>query len=177
MSKKELAGEIISAVIYIALGFVITLNPGTSADLICRIMGISALAYGAFCIIFYFIRRGEDDVSRFILPMGIAFAALGAFCLVAPRVLLSVIPLLFGVVLLIDGAGKMGRAFELRRLGFARWSMLAAVAGLIMFLGAMLMLQPYMAVETVMRLFGALLAADGFIEIYFAVRIYSLRNY
>ena len=55
--------------------------------------------------------------------------------------------------------------------------LLAAVAGLIMFLGAMLMLQPFMAVELVMRLFGALLAADGFIEIYFAVRIYSLRNY
>ena len=41
-----------------------------------------------------------------------------------------------------------------------------------MLFGVLLVTQPYMAVETVMRLFGALLAADGAIELYFILRIY-----
>ena len=120
----------------------------------------------------YYMRRRDGDVSRFALPVGIAFAALGAFCLIAPEVVLSIIPLLFGVVLLIDGSGKLGRAFELRRAGFPGWSTVLVVALLVMLFGVLLVTQPYMAVETVMRLFGALLAADGAIELYFILRIY-----
>ena len=174
MNKKELISQLISAVAYFAVGLIVALHPGASANLICAGLGVCALGYGAFCLLFYFIRRGDDDVSRFTLPVGIAFAALGAFCLIAPEIVLSIIPLLFGIVLLIDGAGKIGRALELRRLGFARWSMLAAVAAVIIIFGVMLVSQPYMAVESVMRLFGALLAADGAIEAYFTFRIYNL---
>lgn len=174
MNKKEVVSQLISAIAYIAAGLVVTLHPGASAKLICTGIGVCALAYGAFCLLFYFIRRGEDDVSRFTMPMGIAFAALGAFCLIAPKAVLSVIPLLLGIVLLIDGAGKLGRALELRRIGFARWSMLACVAAVIIIFGVTLVAQPYAAAEGVLRTFGALLAADGAIELYFTFRIYRL---
>ena len=172
MNKKELAGQLISAVVYIALGLILALSPGMSANLICSGIGVCALVYGAFSILLYYMRRRDGDVSRFALPVGIAFAALGAFCLIAPEVVLSIIPLLFGVVLLIDGSGKLGRAFELRRAGFPGWSTVLVVALLVMLFGVLLVTQPYMAVETVMRLFGALLAADGAIELYFILRIY-----
>ena len=176
MNKKELVSQLITAVAYIAVGIVVTLNPEASSNLLCRGIGIGALAYGAFCILFYFIRRGDDDISRFTLPVGIAFAAVGAFCLIAPRVVLSILPLMFGIVLLIDGAGKLGRALALRRMGFARWSLIAMVAGLIMFFGLCFVMQPGMAVDMVARLFGALLAADGAIELYFAFRVYKLNR-
>ena len=176
MNKKELVSQLISAVIYTVVGFVVTLNPGASANLVCTGIGICAVVYGAFSILFYFIRRGDDDVSRFTLPVGIAFAAVGAFCFIAPRTVLSIIPLMFGIVLLIDGAGKLGRSLELKRLGFARWTLLATVAVLIMLFGVVLVAQPGMAIDAVMRLFGALLAADGIIEVYFTFRIYKLKN-
>ena len=38
------------------------------------------------------------------------------------------------------------------------------------------MTQPYTAIENVLRLFGALLAADGIIEVYFVFRLYRLKN-
>ena len=169
MNKKELAGQLISAVVYIALGLILALNPGMSANLICSGIGVCALVYGAFSILLYYMRRRDGDVSRFALPVGIA---LGAFCLIAPEVVLSIIPLLFGVVLLIDGSGKLGRAFELRRAGFPGWSTVLVVALLVMLFGVLLVTQPYMAVEPVMRLFGALLTADGAIELSFILRIY-----
>lgn len=172
MNKKELAGQLISAVIYITLGLILALNPGMSANLICSGVGVCSLAYGAFSILLYYLRRRDGDVSRFALPVGIAFAALGVFCLIAPEVVLSIIPLLFGVVLLIDGAGKLGRALELCRAGVPGWGTVLAVAALVMLFGVLLVTQPYMAVETVMRLFGAMLAADGAIELYFMLRVY-----
>lgn len=174
MNKKELINQLISAVVYIVIGVILALNPGMSINILCTGSGICALAYGAFTILFYFLRRHDDDISRFTLPVGIAFAALGAFCLIAPAVVVSVIPLIFGIVLLIDGAGKIGRALELRRSGFVRWSVVAMVGALIMLFGILLVTQPYMAVETVVSLFGSLLAADGLIDVYFMFRIYKL---
>ena len=120
------------------------------------------------------LRRSDEDASRLTLPVGIAFAALGAFCLIAPGVVLSIIPLIFGIVLLIDGAEKLGRALELRRTGFARWGVVACVAVIIMVFGVMLVTQPFVAVESVMIMFGALLAADGLMDVYFLFRIYRL---
>ena len=72
MNKKELAGQLISAVVYIALGLILALNPGMSANLICSGIGVCALVYGAFSILLYYMRRRDGDVSRFALPVGIA---------------------------------------------------------------------------------------------------------
>ena len=47
MNRKELISQLLSAVVYTALGFVVALNPGASANLICSVMGVCALAYGA----------------------------------------------------------------------------------------------------------------------------------
>ena len=174
MNKKELARQVITAVIYIVLGVILARNPGMSASLLCTGIGVCALAYGAITLLFYFLRSGDEDASRFTLPAGIAFAAMGIFCLVAPGVVLSVIPLLFGIVLLIDGAEKLGRALELRRAGFARWGVVACVGVIIMLFGLMLVMRPFAAVESIMIMFGALLIADGAIDVYFLVRIYRL---
>lgn len=176
MNVKELGGDLISAVIYIVLGVMLLLNPDASLSLICTVIGISAIVYGALNVLFYFVRRNDEDSSRFTLPMGIAFAAVGLFCLVAPKVVLSVLPLIFGIVLLIDGAGKLGRSLELRKLGFARWGTLAALAVVILVLGLMLVTRPYEAVENVARIFGAMLVADGLIGIYFSVRVFGIRK-
>ena len=35
MNKKEIAGELVTAVVYAALGLVLCFNPGMSIDLIC----------------------------------------------------------------------------------------------------------------------------------------------
>lgn len=176
MNVKELGGDLISAVIYIVLGVMLLLNPDASLSLICTVIGISAVAYGALNILFYYVRRGDEDSSRFTLPMGIAFVAVGVFCLVAPKVVLSILPLIFGIVLLIDGAGKLGRSLELRKLGFVRWGMLTALSVIIMVLGVMLVTRPYEAVENVARIFGAMIVADGLIGIYFSLRVFSIRK-
>ena len=159
MDTKEIIRELVTAVAYIVIGVLLALNPDMSATLICSGIGICALAYGAFTLLMYFLRSRDVDSSRLNLPIGIAFAALGVFCLIAPTVVLSIIPLLFGVVLLIDGAGKLGRALELRRSGFNGW-------------GVMLVTRPFVAVNSIMIMFGALLIADGLIDVYFIFRVY-----
>ena len=172
MSKKEFMNRLVTAVIFAAAGIVIALNPGASADLICTGLGVAALGYGAVTLIFYFAAR--DGVSRYSLPVGIAFAALGLFCLAAPRLVMSVVPLLCGIVLLIDGAGKLGRPFEFKRLGFANWGMLVWIAAVVLIFGLMMVTQPFAVLETVMRLFGAVMVADGLIELYMAAKIYKI---
>ena len=174
MDTKELIRELVTAVVYIVMGALLALNPDMSATLICTGIGVCALAYGAFTLLMYFLRSRDVDSSRLNLPIGIAFAALGVFCLIAPGTVLSIIPLLFGVVLLIDGAGKLGRALELRRVGFVRWGLIACVAAVIMLFGVMLVTRPFVAVNSIMIMFGAMLMADGAIDLYFLFRVYRV---
>ena len=75
-------------------------------------------------------------------------------------------------MLLIDGTGKLGRALELRRSGFNGWGLIACVAAIIMIFGVMLVTRPFVAVNSIMIMFGALLIADGLIDVYFIFRVY-----
>ena len=84
--------------------------------------------------------------------MGIAFAALGLFCLAAARLVMSVVPLRYRAA--NRRRGKLGRAFEFKRLGFANWGMLVWIAAVVLIFGLMMVTQPFAVLETVIGLFA-----------------------
>ena len=75
--------------------------------------------------------------------MGAAFAAVGALCLTAPRLVMSILPLALGVVLAIDGAGKLSRALELRKLGWSNWYLTLLLALCLLIVGVTLVINPF----------------------------------
>lgn len=161
--------QLVSAVAYAILGLVLIIRPGLTASVLCAGLGICALIFGLVRIISYFLRR--DSATGADLAVGIALAAVGILCLAATRTVMSILPLLLGVVLIIDGAGKLSRSLELRKLGYSHWYLTLLLAACLLLVGIVMVLNPFGMVETAVTFFGICLLIDGLLDIILLLRL------
>lgn len=166
MAKKSAALSALLPVGYILLGIVLMIWPTMSTDIFCLVVGVGALVFGIFYLIRYWQNCREGFTFRLELVLAVVLAALGIFCLVTPRTLLSILPFFLGVVLLIDGVGKIPRALEMKELGFPRWWVELLFAVLTVALGLVLVINPFSLVRVSVIFFGASLAISGVTDLF-----------
>lgn len=149
------------SVLYAVLGAVLLIWPTTVMNLICYFFGAILLLYGIFAIWGY-CRREDRKGSAFLgLFLGIVSAAVGAVMVLYPPLIQSIIPVILGLYIAIDGLLSAKRALELRRIEYAHWNInlilsLAAAA-----LGVFVIFHPLLAEETLFRVVGAVLLYTG----------------
>ena len=132
--KKLTVARAILAAACIALGVVLLVHPGFTGIVICRAAGVLALVFGAARVLSALRERDLMGWVRLDLMIGVVLLAFGIFTLVQPEAILSILPIVLGIYLLTECAGKIQRALALKRLGYVRWwSVLAlgVLAGLL----------------------------------------------
>ena len=115
-SKRLLDDLTILSLFYVALGAVLLGWPEVSSQIICCAFGAVLAVAGAVRIVRYFIKDKLDGLIRRDLAVGLSLVIAGVFLLVRPDSVLSLLPLLFGLLLLGGGASKLQTAVDLRRI-------------------------------------------------------------
>ena len=138
-SKKITAARAILAAACIALGVVLIVHPGFTGIVICRTAGALALAFGAARVFSALRERDLMGWVRLDLVVGILLLAFGVFALVQPEAILSILPIVLGIYLLVECLGKTQRAL----------------------VGALLIVNPFQAAETMLMFLGASMVLDG----------------
>lgn len=166
--KKAKWLYIVLSVIYIALGIVLLIYPSESIDVICRIIGATALVFGFYGIIRFFFRTVTTFYSVFMLITGIFSFICGIILLVKPDFIKTFFPVVIGVIVVVDSAFKLMTSFELRNTNSKLWwsVFFLSLAGII--LGFALVFNSKDTIDLLARLIGACLIVDG-IENFFAV--------
>lgn len=150
-----------TAVLYISLGLALLLFPAASGTLLVWGLCAVAAAYGLGHLWRCLQKR------RYGLPYGgevfltLFPLAFSVWALLHPQAVLSFLPLVLGLLLTLDGVGKLPAAASAlhRRTGDALALGLSALLPLI--LGIVLLWDPYRAARTAISLFGAGLVAGG----------------
>ena len=163
------ARQLLPAAACAVLGLVLILRPGLTASVLCAGLGICALIFAAVRLLDYFLHRGTASGGE--LAVGVALAAVGALCLASPRLVMSILPVLLGVVLMIDGAGKLSRCLELRKLGYTRWYLTLLLSACLLLVGVVMVLNPFGTVELAVGFFGLCLFLDGLLDILLLLRL------
>ena len=121
---------LLAAVLYVILGLVLLIWPGVSATVFCYAFGGILLIYGVVTIVSFFLRDSRQGSFVFELFLGIVAAALGLLFLLRPVIVASVLPVILGLFIVVDGLVNLKRALELRRMLYLRWTVpLALSAG------------------------------------------------
>lgn len=118
------------------------------------------LGYGVVRVAGYFRGSGSYD-QRFDLFLGIVLALLGVFLLVTPQVLVSVIPVALGLYILVDSVSAVKKALDMKALGFEKWWISLSAALVLALLGAVMVLRPFKAVESLVVFIGVGFVFDG----------------
>ena len=158
--KNLKKGMLLSALVSLVLGLVMVLRPEVVENTLRFVLGGSLTLFGALEIVFVFARpNGLFSVGR-IVP-GVLSLAVGLVFLFRFDTFVSLLWILLGVSLLIDGIYKLQYAFELKGAAVKNWwiNLLISLAALVM--AAVLMIQPFDVQKSMTVFAGILLIANA----------------
>ena len=162
MFRHLKASMFVMQLVYLALGLALVFAPDMSARVLCYACGAALAVVGLLAVWRFAAARQERLLfAWFSLVYGVLFTVLGIFLLVQPDTVLTVLPAVFGVFVLLDSLGRIQNALELRRAGLVRWWGMLFFALLSVVLGVLILINPFAALTTTVRVIGAMLLIES----------------
>ena len=100
--------------------------------------------------------------------MGIIILAVGIWFLIEPSVIVSLIPIVIGVVLLFHGIRALKETLEAKKYGFSSWGVNLVLALLGIVFGIICIFDAFGVMEKAIMLVGIILVFNGISNIWIA---------
>lgn len=153
---------IVLDLIYIALGIVFIVRPEGVESVLCYILAAAVAVIGLLYLAGYFIQKadasGQREGNGFAL--GILLIIMAVFIVSKQTLVISLVPFLFGVMVMIRGLMVIQNIFVFRRMGFGV-AIPLATGLLTMALGLFVMLYPFQTATLLFILIGVGLMEGG----------------
>ncbi len=149
------------SVIMVILGICMIAQPGNSASLICIAIGIALLVISALLIIRFLSAEQKTLSMQIMMAIAVVVAIFGIFMLFRPKWILSLLYILLGVGILIDGIFKVIKALEAKAHNLDKWWVVLLLALITCGLGLLLIFDPFGGVELLMTFIGIILIVEG----------------
>ena len=166
---KELKWSAIwEGIILLVLGILLVCFPKASASVVCTLIGIGCLIGGVVCIINYCMIDVRDIFYRNDLVMGIFLILFGLLALYKKNVLAAILPIIFGLVILISGLVKVQSASVAKRIGYHGANAYTILGVISIILGVIIMffLPGSVATETLFIVIGIGMIYSGISDLY-----------
>lgn len=151
----------VNAVIMVLLGLVLVIWPHILGVMLCYLLGGALVVMGLFQLIGFL--RGErlGFYNKFNMLMGIVLVLLGIWICTQPRIVLSIIPVVVGIIVLFHGLMDIQYTLDIKRTGTSKWWIALIAAIITLIIGLMLVFNPFTAYEITMVLLGIAMLYDG----------------
>ena len=164
--KKLKTYTFLVSILYVIMGLIMLLNPKFVCDAVNYIVGILILLYGVIYIVKFLSKNDFNNLSKFNLLAGLLCIVFGVYILLNPTVLLSIIPFAAGMLILLDGFGKLKSALDLKKIGYIKWWVSLIFSLLFIGLGIYMVFQSFKVTELVVRIIGGVLIVDALSDIW-----------
>lgn len=168
--------SLVSSVIYIVIGLFLLIYPDQVADVICYLMGIGLIVYGAILIISYFAMDVRDTLYRNDFVRGIVWALIGILVITQKDVVKSIIPFLLGIFIVASGFLKLQDAVDAKRLGSGKSTSYLIMALISIVLGLIILFNLIKATDMLYRFIGIGLLYSGISDLYFTFKLSAKIN-
>ena len=151
----------ISAILTIALGAVLVIWPDWSGRILCYLLGAALILMGGIQLIVCIRAERIGFYSKFSMLMNIILILLGVWVCIRPDTVLSLVPVIIGIVMLIHGCMDLQFTMDIKHAGSGK-SWIALIFALVtLTLGVFLVMHPFLAFEITMLIIGIGLLYDG----------------
>ena len=161
MVKKLKWNLVLMSALYLGLGVFLLMKPTTALNIVCYALGAVVLACAAVQLIRYFVVERGVFQSQLTLISGIICLALGAFLILRSDIVVSILPIVFGLFVIFDSLGRIQNALELRRCEYPSWKGFLLLAVLSIALGVIMIVDPFGTMETLVMAIGVILIVEG----------------
>ena len=150
---------------YAALGLVLLIWPLRVMDALCYLTGGVLLLYGVFAILAFWRAQARTAGHLLALLLGIVAAAVGVLLVLQPTLFRSLLTVILGIYIAIDGLLNGRRALELRRMAFPGWGICLGLSAAAVVLGLVVLFRPLLAEIALVRLIGGALLYAGLADL------------
>lgn len=151
----------ISAILTIALGAVLVIWPDWSGRILCYLLGSALILMGGIQLIVCIRAERIGFYSKFSMLMNIILILLGVWVCIRPDTVLSLVPVIIGIVMLIHGCMDLQFTMDIKHAGSGKWWIALIFALVTLTLGVFLVMHPFLAFEITMLIIGIGLLYDG----------------
>lgn len=165
--KRIKADMVVSAILCVVLGVVLLVWSEETIGIICRTLAVILMVLGVVQLVSFFLNRVD---SAFHVAFGLIELLVGLWIFLKPESIVSLIPIVIGVILLIHGASDLKTAFETKRNGYSKWWSIMLMAAVSIICGVTCIFFAFQVVNWVMKFIGVALIYDGVSDLWIVSR-------
>lgn len=168
---------IVIAVAYVVFGLSLLIKPEMSTNIICFAVGALCLIYSIATLIKYFIgdKKRYYVEPNFILP--VLMLVFGLVIIFKPGIIISILPVVVGIVMVVSGVIKLQDSFNLKKYAFPRWWVVLMFAFVSIVLGIVILINPFGTGLLFTRIVGLFFTIDGLLNIVSSIMMGISRKY
>ncbi len=149
------------------LGIVMVVHPSVTIDMLCIVTGIVLLVGGIVKIANF--ASHSSPAFRFDIVAGVVLCVIGLLFLLIPQTMASILGIVFGVFIFVEGAFRIRTALDARWFGLRLWWLILTAAVFMMLCGVFIALFPFSAESVLITFLGILLIIDGVQNLFNAI--------
>lgn len=165
--KRMKADIILSALVCMVLGIVLLIWPAETIDIFCKILAVGLVIMGVVDIVSYFTNR---SIHPFGGALGLIVLLVGIWIFIRPERIVSLIPIVIGVILCVHGIQDMKLAFETKGNGYEKWWSMLIIAAVSLAFGVLCIVNAFGMVKLALQFIGIALIYDGVSDLWIASR-------
>lgn len=165
------------SILYILLGITLIAWPEMSALTLCKLFGTITLILGIIKIIGFFKSEAFMNYVHLDQAQGILYIIFGSLMMIAPKAVISALPLMLGIVIIIDSSLRFQLALNLKRLKYEKWWIYLSLALITAILGILLLFNPFKGSIILTIYIGISLTVNGVFNLWgiiYITRVFKL---
>lgn len=148
----------LAAVGCLALGIALLVIPDLFLQVACYVTGAVLIAYGVLGLL---SSVRTHSMNLFTGLVDVLAIGVGIFIITQPRMISSILPIIFGLILLLDGILNLRHGIGLHRFGDPSGKTVLILGVITVIFGAVILLNPYSTAKMTFRLIGIALVYSG----------------
>lgn len=157
--------EIITCAAFIVLGLVLLVMPGLATSVVFNVVGIGCILIGLVYVVRYCRLEAQLALLSNDMALGLGWIIGGLICIIFKNLFVSLLPILFGLVMLVGGVIKIQSTLGFRRMNAGRWYLELISAAVSVVLGLLILMNPFSTALLLMRVIGVSLIVEGVMDL------------
>lgn len=166
--KQIKADVILTALVCVAMGVVLLVWPAETLDIFCKILAAGLIFMGVVQMVSYFTNRSLHPAAG---PLGLIVLLVGIWVFIKPESIVSLVPIVIGVVLCVHGIQDIKLALEARENGYDRWWSMLVIALISLVFGVLCIVKAFGLVTLALQFIGIALIFDGISDVWVALKV------
>lgn len=169
--KSMYRTSIIFSSLLILIGMFLLIKPETTLHAISYFMGVALIIWGLVPIIQFFSNKETKQYLEFSFIIGVFALIFGIIIMIKPNIIGSIIPLLIGIWMVINGVTKLYYSLTLNKLSSATVSIILSI--IILICGLVLIFNPFKGAIILTKIIGISVIIYSILDL---VECYTLKK-